>query len=79
MKILRSLPLCALASALLGTAAMAQSAAPTVRIVSPIDESQLVTLKGNVNPHANAQNDRGAVSGSLALPDLTLVLSRSRC
>ncbi|MGB8479695.1 MAG: protease pro-enzyme activation domain-containing protein, partial [Acidobacteriaceae bacterium] len=42
-----------------------------------MDESQLVTLKGDVNPHANAKNDRGAVSPSLALPDLTLVLSRS--
>jgi len=74
---LRSLPLCALASALLSCVAMAQSAAPTVRIISAIDENHLVTLAGNVNPHANAQNDRGAVSGDFALPDLTLVLSRS--
>lgn len=77
MKILRSLPLCALASALLGTAAMAQSAAPAVRIDHSIDNSQLVTLKGNVNPHANAQNDRGAVTASLPMSDMTLVLSRS--
>ncbi len=77
MKILRSIPVCALAGALFSCVAMAQSVAPTVRIVTPIDESQLVTLKGNVNPHANAQNDRGAVSAGLPLPDLTLVLSRS--
>ena len=38
---------------------------------------QSVTLRGNTNPHANAQNDRGAVSPEFALPDLTLVLSRS--
>ena len=77
MKILRSIPLCALASALLCAGAMAQTAAPSVRILSPIDAGQLVTLGGNVNPHANAQNDRGAVSANFALPDLTLVLSRS--
>lgn len=74
---MRSFPLYAVASALLCSVVMAQSAAPTVRIVSPIDESQLVTLAGNVNPHANAENDRGPVSASFALPDLTLVLSRS--
>jgi subtilase family serine protease len=51
--------------------------APTVRIVNRIDESQLVTLSGNTNPHANARNDRGLVSPSFAMPDLTLVLSRS--
>ena len=74
---LRSLPLCALASAFIcSAAALAQQAAPAARIVNPIDESQLVTLKGNVNPHANAKNDRGPVSPAFALPDLTLVLSR---
>lgn len=74
---MRSLPLYALASALLCTAAMAQSSAPAVRIVSPIDESQLVALRGNVNPRANAENDRGPVSPSLPMADMTLVLSRS--
>lgn len=77
MKILRSIPLCALASAVLCIAATAQPAAPAVRILAPIDANQLVTLRGNVNPHANAANDRGAVSASFPLPDLTLVLSRS--
>ena len=79
---LRSLPLyvplCLLASAILFPAvSQAQGVAPAVRIVSPIDESQLVTLSGNTNPHANAKNDRGPVSANFALPDLTLVLSRS--
>jgi Fe-S cluster assembly iron-binding protein IscA len=79
---LRSLPLyvplCVLASTILFPAvSQAQGVAPAVRIVSPIDEAQLVTLSGNTNPQANAKNDRGAVSASFALPDLTLVLSRS--
>jgi subtilase family serine protease len=75
---MRSLPLCALAGALLcGTAAMAQQFAPTVRIVDRIDESQLVTLKGNTHPAANARNDLGRVSPDLPMTDLILVLSRS--
>ena len=74
----RALPLCVLASIVLCSAAsLAQQAAPAVRILTPIDESQLVTLKGNTSPRANAKNDRGSVSPGLILPDLTLVLSRS--
>ena len=74
----RALPVCVLASIVLCSAAsLAQQAAPAVRILTPIDESQLVTLKGNTSPHANAKNDRGSVSPGLILPDLTLVLSRS--
>jgi subtilase family serine protease len=83
---LRSLPLCVFASAILTvasapTAAMAQQTADQaradVRIVSPIDENQLVTLKGNVHPAAIAKNDRGPVSASLPMQGLVLVLSRS--
>ncbi len=83
---LRSLPLRALAGAALtavsfSVAAIAQQAAPEVRpevrIVTPIDENQLVTLHGNVIPAANAHNDRGPVSSSLPMQDLVLVLSRS--
>jgi subtilase family serine protease len=78
MRLMRSLPLCALASALLcGTAAMAQQFAPTVRIVDRVDESQVVTLKGNTHPAANAKNDLGRVSPGLPMTDLILVLSRS--
>lgn len=76
MKKLRSLSLWALAGAVSCSLAVAQSA-PAVRIVSHIDESNLVTLKGNVNPHAIAKNDRGPVSGDLQMAGLTLVLSRS--
>jgi subtilase family serine protease len=83
---LRSLPLCVFASVLFAaasasTAAIAQQPAnqtrPEVRIVNPIDESQLVALKGNVVPAAIAKNDRGPVSALLPMADLVLVLSRS--
>lgn len=74
----RSLPLCVFASVFFcSAAAVAQQAAPAVRIVSPVDENQLVTLKGNTNPHANAKNDGGLVRPDLAMTDLILVLSRS--
>jgi hypothetical protein len=53
-----------------------QFAAPAVRIVDHIDERNLVTLKGNTHPAANAKNDRGQVSPSLPMTDLILVLSR---
>lgn len=75
---LRSLPLCLLAGAFLcSAAALAQNAAPSVRIVSPIDESSLVTIRGTVHPLANARNDRGAAPDSLPLERMHLVLMRS--
>jgi subtilase family serine protease len=82
MTSLRSLCFCAVAGALLcPTAIIAQQSAiqavPSVRITEPIDNNQLVTLHGNTSPFAIAQNDRGPVSADLAMPDLTLVLSRS--
>lgn len=78
---LRSLPLyvsmCVLAGAFLfSIPSQGQGVAPAVRIVNRIDESQLVTLSGNTNLHANARNDRGPVSPSLPMTDLILVLSR---
>jgi len=72
------------AVALAATALSAQSPAPRIqtaataaRIVSAIDDSQLVTLAGHVNPNATAANDRGPVSVDLPMAGLTLVLSRS--
>ena len=74
---LRKLPLLVLVSALLcSTTLNAQRFAPTLRIVNRIDESSLVTLKGNTHPLANARNDRGLVSPNLPMSDLILVLSR---
>ncbi len=75
---MRSLPLCLLASALLLPAiAQGQGVVAAARIVNRIDESQLVTLRGNTHPFANAKNDRGKVADSLPMTDLILVLSRS--
>ncbi len=75
---LRSLPLCVLAGALMvSTASSAQLAAPSVRLVSPIDESQRVTLGGTVHPLANAKNDRGAAPDGMEISRLHLVLKRS--
>jgi len=56
---------------------MAQSVAPTARIVGPIDERQLVTLRGSFNLGTIGATDRGQVSADLPMTGLTLVLSRS--
>ena len=78
MATLRPLPLLAIASTLLFSAILpAQQATPASRIVGPIDENQLVALKGNVNPNAIQKNDHGQVSDSLPMAGLTLVLSRT--
>jgi subtilase family serine protease len=74
----RTLFLCLLAGIVLGsTTAMAQVAAPAVRIVNPVYESQLVTLKGTVHPLANARNDRGAAPENMQMERMHLVLKRS--
>ncbi len=57
--------------------AMAQAVAPSIRVVNSINESRLVTLKGNTHPFANAKNDRGRVNPDLPMTDLILVLCRS--
>ena len=69
---------CFIALALLtGTSAIAQRGSSTARIVEQINDNQLVTLRGNTYPAANAQNDQGRVSPGLRMSDLILVLSRS--
>jgi subtilase family serine protease len=66
-----------LASAFLFPAlSQGQGVAPTVRIVNRIDESQLVTLRGNTHPFANSKHDQGKVADNLPMTDLILVLSR---
>src|SRR5579863_2312427 len=47
------------------------------RIVTPIDNSQTVVLKGNVNPKAQPQFDRGPVDPSMKLGRITLQVSPS--
>ena len=75
---LRSLPLYVLASALLFPAfTQGQGVTSTARILHRIDESQLVALKGNTHPFANARHDQGKVADNLPMTDLILVLSRS--
>ena len=78
VRVLRSLPLFlfVLASATCSIAAKAESVAPKVRIVNAIDDNNLVALKGNTYPAANAKNDIGKVNDSLRMSDLILVLSR---
>jgi subtilase family serine protease len=59
--------------------ASAESSAVTARqplINGRIDETQLVTLPGNVRPEANASHDLGQVDDSMPLNHLQLVLVR---
>ncbi len=57
--------------------ALAQSTAVAPRITQVVDDTKLVTLKGNTHPMARAEFDRGAVSDSLPMERLLLVLQRS--
>ena len=78
MRSLRSLPIFVLSAALFAALpAVAQQVAPAVRIVNPIDEKQLVPIKGTVHPLANARNDRGAAPDDTQLDRMHLVLKRS--
>ncbi|HEY0703402.1 MAG TPA: choice-of-anchor D domain-containing protein [Candidatus Acidoferrales bacterium] len=47
------------------------------RIVQAIDEGKLVALRGNVNPRARAEYDRGAVVPEMPLQRIVMVLQRS--
>ena len=59
--------------------ALAQSQAPPIapRITQPVDDTKLVTLKGNTHPMALAKFDRGAAPDSLPFERMMLVLKRS--
>jgi subtilase family serine protease len=54
-----------------------QSAAVPARITQAIDETQLVTLKGNVHPLVRAAFDQGAVVDSMPMNRMLLMLKRS--
>jgi hypothetical protein len=54
-----------------------QAAQPTSMITGPIDERNLVTLKGSVHPLATPAADQGAAPDSLQLGRAILVLKRS--
>ncbi|MDR3792861.1 MAG: protease pro-enzyme activation domain-containing protein [Terracidiphilus sp.] len=79
MSNLRSLCLCVLAGLLFVATNLSsqQAAAPLNRVVSPVSDQQLVTLKGTVHPLANARNDRGSAPESMQLDRLHLYLKRS--
>ncbi len=47
------------------------------QITQPVNEGDRVTLNGNTRPEAKPKNDRGAVSDSLALDGMQLLLHRS--
>jgi len=69
---------CAIALCLMLAASVEASAdtAHQALINGKIDESQLVTLPGNVRPEANASHDRGQVDDSMPMNHLQLVLVR---
>jgi trimeric autotransporter adhesin len=55
----------------------AQSSHAINRVVAPIDETSLVTLKGNVHPMAQARYDRGPAPVSTPTGRIMLMLQRS--
>ncbi len=73
----RAFLLFVLGSLSLAPAVHAQAVASSPRIVTAVDDTNLVPLKGNTHPLANARNDRGRASSDLPMSDLMLVLSRS--
>jgi hypothetical protein len=54
----------------------AQAAPPQSRIVDKVDESVLVSLRGNTHPLAQRQFDRGAAPADLPMARMLLVLKR---
>ncbi|HEY2547843.1 MAG TPA: protease pro-enzyme activation domain-containing protein, partial [Candidatus Acidoferrum sp.] len=59
------------------TTAAVQAAPVPARITQAIDETQRVTLKGNVHPLVRSAFDQGAVADSLPMNRILLVLRRS--
>lgn len=56
----------------------AQTTRPARPVITQnVDESRLVTLRGNVRPEASAANDRGAAAGNVRLEHMLLQLKRS--
>jgi subtilase family serine protease len=78
MRRLRLVPYFAASAVLLAFALHAQVSSVAQRIVSPIDERSLTTLKGNVAPVARAEFDQGKAPASTQLRSVQLVLSRSK-
>lgn len=62
---------------LLAVSALAQKPPVAKRITQDIDDTQLVSLPGNVHPLARAEFDRGAVADSQPMNRMLLLLQRS--
>jgi subtilase family serine protease len=61
-----------------GTTSTAAKVVPVAsRLTQPIDDKQLVALKGTVHALANARNDRGAAPDGMALSRIHLAMKRS--
>jgi subtilase family serine protease len=74
---LRKLRVTSVSIAALGLVCQAYAQAPSL-ITQPINESNLVTLVGNIRPEANAANDRGPVPDSMPIEHMLLLLQRSQ-
>lgn len=75
---LRLLSFVAAAGVILGAANLySQTSAIAPRIVQGIDDSQLVTLKGNVTALAQPRFDRGEADPAMQMTSVRLVLARS--
>src|SRR5690348_6431248 len=55
----------------------AQSNLPPSMVTRAVDETQRVSLRGNVVPMARAENDQGAVASTMQIDHMLLVLKRS--
>jgi hypothetical protein len=80
MKILKTnswVVLCAVALLLVGQAAWAQTATVPARVTGPVDDTQTVTLQGNVHPLARVGFDQGPVSDAQPATRMLLLLQRS--
>ncbi len=67
-----------LPAAMFAAAAAAQPAQSPAQplITQPVNESNMVVLRGNTRPEANAANDRGLVADSMPMTNLMLQLRR---
>jgi len=57
--------------------AAAQTASPSARIVSSVENDKVVTLRGNVHPMAQPTNDRGSLPDQQPVTKIHLLLQRS--
>jgi hypothetical protein len=72
-----SLVVAALFSNLPCATAQVESGLRRPRVVQPVQESDRISLRGNVRPEARAENDRGPVADALPLEHMLLQLKRS--